>query len=71
VPLVEIAKGESTSDSTVDKLHAVFASLGRAPVRVNRGRNVDAEVFERSIGRVPAELVSNQGDFFAGFQLDA
>ena len=36
VPLVEIAKGEKTSDSTVDKLHAIFASLGRAPVRVNR-----------------------------------
>jgi len=36
VPLVEIAKGESTSDSTVDTLHAIFASLGRAPVRINR-----------------------------------
>ena len=36
VPLVEIAKGENTSDATVDALHAIFSSVGRMPVRVNR-----------------------------------
>ncbi|WP_212733663.1 3-hydroxyacyl-CoA dehydrogenase NAD-binding domain-containing protein [Variovorax sp. CF079] len=36
VPLVEIAKGERTEASTLDALHQVFRSLGRAPVRVNR-----------------------------------
>ena len=36
VPLVEIAKGERTEASTLDALHQVFRSAGRAPVRVNR-----------------------------------
>ena len=36
VPLVEIAKGEHTSDATVDALHAIFSSVGRMPVRVSR-----------------------------------
>jgi 3-hydroxybutyryl-CoA dehydrogenase len=36
VPLVEIAKGERTDAATVELLHAIFAALGRAPVRVNR-----------------------------------
>ncbi|QEI08911.1 3-hydroxyacyl-CoA dehydrogenase [Pigmentiphaga aceris] len=36
VPLVEIAKGEATTQATMDRLYDIFASLGRAPVRVNR-----------------------------------
>jgi 3-hydroxybutyryl-CoA dehydrogenase len=36
VPLVEIAKGQRTDTATVDLLHEIFATLGRAPVRVNR-----------------------------------
>ena len=36
VPLVEIAKGEFTSHSTVDRLQEIFAAVGRIPVRVNR-----------------------------------
>jgi 3-hydroxybutyryl-CoA dehydrogenase len=36
VPLVEIAKGERTDAATVELLHGIFATLGRAPVRVNR-----------------------------------
>ncbi|MCK4147580.1 3-hydroxyacyl-CoA dehydrogenase family protein [Ralstonia pseudosolanacearum] len=36
VPLVEIAKGEATTDETVDRLYEIFSELGGAPVRVNR-----------------------------------
>src|SRR5450759_4251328 len=31
VPLVELAKGESTSDETMDQLQAVFRAVGRVP----------------------------------------
>ncbi|AZG10748.1 3-hydroxyacyl-CoA dehydrogenase [Pigmentiphaga sp. H8] len=36
VPLVEVAKGEFTSDETVHQLIRIFAAVGRIPVRVNR-----------------------------------
>ncbi|HZX88600.1 MAG TPA: 3-hydroxyacyl-CoA dehydrogenase NAD-binding domain-containing protein, partial [Reyranella sp.] len=36
VPLVEVAKGESTQEEAMDRLMRIFADVGRIPVRVNR-----------------------------------
>ncbi|MES2609707.1 MAG: 3-hydroxyacyl-CoA dehydrogenase NAD-binding domain-containing protein [Pseudomonadota bacterium] len=35
VPLIEIAKGDTTSSRTMETLHDIFYAVGRAPVRVN------------------------------------
>ena len=36
VPLVELAKGESTSHQTLDQLQAIFRCVGRVAVRINK-----------------------------------
>ena len=36
VPLVELAKGESTSDETMDQLQAIFRAVGRVTARINK-----------------------------------
>ena len=36
VPLVELAKGESTSDETIDQLQAIFRAVGRVTARINK-----------------------------------
>ena len=36
VPLVEVIRGEQTSDDTVDVIYQVTEKLGKVPVRVNK-----------------------------------
>ena len=66
VPLVEVIRGERTSDNTVDVIYRVTEKLGKMPVVVNKdipgfvSNRLQYAVFREALHLVEADVVSAQ-----------